>query len=163
MSLIRALRHLAMPGWGLRRVFDARARGAIEQAITATESSHGGEIRFAVEHSLPAANLLRGASARERAMQVFSYLGVWNTEQNNGVLIYVLWADRDVEIVADRAFSGAVTEDEWRGVCVVMQDLFARGQAERACVEGIAAVGRLIARHFPATDRNELSNRPVFL
>lgn len=162
MSL-RALRHLVLPDWGMRRVFDARTRAAIEQAITATESSHGGEIRFAVEHSLPVAALWRGASARERALQVFSHLGVWNTESNNGVLIYILWADHDVEIVADRAFTGAVTEQEWREVCTVMRDLFSQGQSEGACVEGIAAVGRLIARHFPATDRNELSNRPVFL
>lgn len=163
MNFLRALKHLASTGWGLRRAFDEPARAAIEQAVAESERLHGGEIRFAIEDNLHIAALWRNITPRQRALQVFSHLGVWDTHRNNGVLIYVLWADHDVEIVADRAFADLVTEHEWREVCHRMQELFSRNQPRQAAVEGVQAVGRLIARHFPADDRNELPNRPVFL
>lgn len=163
MNFARILRHLASSGWSLRRAFDSQVLGAIEQAIGETESRHGGEIRFAIEDNLSAAELWRDRTPRARAIEVFARLGVWDTEANNGVLIYVLWADRDVEIVADRAFTGRVSDQEWRAVCQRMEALFAQQQPQQAVIEGIRAAGDLIARHFPATDRNELSNRAVLL
>ncbi len=147
----------------MRRAFDEQVRTAIEQAVTESETLHGGEIRFAVEDHLHIAALWRNVTPRQRALQVFSHLGVWDTQRNNGVLIYVLWADRDVEIVADRAFADLVPEHEWREVCHRMEELFARNQPQQAAVAGIQEVGRLIARHFPVADRNELPNRPIFL
>jgi uncharacterized membrane protein len=163
MHFARTLRHLVSTGWSVRRAFDAQVLAAIERAITETESRHGGEIRFAIEDNLGAAELWHGRTPRERALEVFARLGVWDTHANNGVLIYVLWADRDVEVIADRAFTGMVTAQEWRGVCERMEALFAQGQTEQAVVEGVRATGDLIARHFPAGDRNELPNRPVIL
>lgn len=163
MKLARTLRHLASTGWGLRRAFDSQVLAAIEQAIAATESTHGGEIRFAVEDNLNAAELWRDITPRERAIDVFAQLRVWDTQLNNGVLIYVLWADHDVEIVADRAFTQRVSDQEWREVCQRMEQLFRRRQVQAAAEEGIRVVGSLIARHFPAVDRNEQSNRPVLL
>ncbi len=100
---------------------------------------------------------------RQRAVEVFGQLNVWDTELNNGVLIYVLWADHAVEIVADRAFKSLVAGPEWLDICQRMQTLFAAKQPQQAALEGIAAVGRLVARHFPAVDRNELPNRPMLL
>ena|SRR5437868_3448636 len=163
MKLARTFRHLASTGWGLRRAFNSQVLAAIEQAIAATESTHGGEIRFAVEDNLNAAELWRDTSPRTRAIEMFARLGVWDTELNNGVLIYVLWADHDVEIVADRAFAARVSDQEWRDVCQRMEQRFARQQVQEAAVEGVRAAGALIARHFPAADRNELPNRPVLL
>lgn len=163
MKLARTLRHLGSTGWSLRRAFDSQVLTAIEQAIAATEGTHGGEIRFAVEHNLSAAELWRNITPRERAIEVFARLRVWDTHMNNGVLIYVLWADHDVEIVADRAFTQVVSEQQWREVCQHMEQLLARKQVQQAAVEGVRAVGDLIGRHFPAADRNELPNRPVVL
>jgi uncharacterized membrane protein len=163
VTLQRMLRHLAMPHWNLRRAFDAATLQAIEQAITDTERTHGGEIRFAVEASAHPFDLMRGITPRHQAMQAFARLGVWDTEANNGVLIYVSWADRDVEIVADRGFNGLVTVQEWAEVCRRMEQSFARGSPRQAIVDGIRAAGLLIARHFPTTDRDELPNRPVML
>lgn len=163
MKFSRLLRHLASTGWGLRRAFDADALTAIEQAITESERAHGGEIRIAIEASLHPLEVMRGVTPRERAVQAFANLGVWDTEANNGVLIYVLWADHDVEIVADRGFNGRICAQEWSDVCHRMELLFGRGEARQATVEGIRAVGALIGRHFPAVDRDELSNRPVIL
>lgn len=157
------MQHLTATGWGLRRVLDTASLEAIENTIAETERLHGGEIRFAIEANLGAADLMRGVTPRDRALQMFAELGVWDTEANNGVLIYVLWADHDVEIVADRGFNGRVTPEAWADVCHTMERLFAAGKARQAAVEGILAVGNLIARHYPAADRNELPNRPVML
>jgi uncharacterized membrane protein len=163
VSLARMLRHLVTPGWNLRRAFDAATLQAIEQAIADTERTHGGEIRFAVEASSSPLDLIRGVTPRHQALDAFARLGVWDTDANNGVLIYLSWADRDVEIVADRGFNDRVTPQEWTDVCRRMEQSFARGSARQAVVEGVQAVGALIARHFPAADRDELPNRPVLL
>jgi uncharacterized membrane protein len=163
VSLARTFRHLLTPGWSLRRAFDAATLQAIEQAIAEAERGHGGEIRFAVEASLGTLEVMRGITPRQRAIHAFARLGVWDTDANNGVLIYLSWADRDVEIVADRGFNGRVSEQEWTEVCRRMEQSFARGSPRQAIVEGIQAVGALIARHFPTADRDELPNRPVML
>jgi hypothetical protein len=163
MNLARFTRHIFMPRRSLRRAFDELALSAIEQAIGETERAHGGEIRIALEANLDPAELFSDLTPRQRALQAFAQLGVWDTELNNGVLIYVLWADRDVEIVADRGFNGRVSAQEWSEVCHRMEQLFSQGAAAPAMVEGIRAAGALIARHFPTTDRNELPDRPVVL
>jgi hypothetical protein len=163
MSINRALRHLATPAWVVSQAFPHEALAAIESAIAASEQIHGGEVRFAVEGNLSALELWNGVTARERALAVFAQLGVWDTEANNGVLIYVLWADHDVEIIADRGFNGKVTSEDWGSVCKSMEARFKANAPAEAILEGVRAVGALIGRHFPATDRNELPDRPVVL
>jgi uncharacterized membrane protein len=109
----------------------------------------------------------RGNTPRQRALEVFAALGVWDTAANNGVLIYVLLADRDVEIVADRGFNGRVSLDEWQAICIAMDARFQAGDYESGAVECVRRVGEIIARHFPVQpgDRNpnELPNRPTLL
>ena len=163
MNFVRTCRHLSATGWSLRRAFDAQALAAIEETIRATETLHGGEIRFAIENNLDFQELWHEVTPRSRAIDAFSHLRVWDTELNNGVLIYVLWADHDVEIVADRAYTTRVTQQQWSEICHQMEKRFAGERPMQAAVEGIQAVGQLIAQHFPATDRNELPDRPVFL
>jgi len=163
MSVVRVLRHLIATGWSLRRVFDAATLQVIEEAIATGERAHGGEIRVALESHLDALELMRGVTPRERALQAFAQLGVWDTAANNGVLIYVLWADRDVEIVADRGYNECVAVQEWSEICHRMEALFANGDARGALVQGIEAAGALISRHYPRADGNELPNRPVLL
>lgn len=163
MSVSRAFRHLAAPAWVISRAFPQASLGKIEQAIGETERMHGGEIRVAIEGNLSARELWRGESARERALEVFAQLGVWDTEANNGVLIYVLWADHDVEIVADRGFNGKVTAEEWTAVCTDMEQRFKANDPLGAILHGVRGVGALIAQHFPTVDRNELPDKPVVL
>lgn len=98
MKLLRLLRHLGTTRWSTRRRFGPPARAAIEAAITECEQRHGGELRFIVETALDLPELWHDLTPRARALQVFGQFGVWNTEHNNGVLIYVLLADRAVEI-----------------------------------------------------------------
>jgi uncharacterized membrane protein len=163
MHLARIARHLiAMPG-AVRRAFPPAAMAAIEQAVARSETQHRGEVRFAVEAALDVSGLIAGQSARARAIEVFSQLGVWDTEDNNGVLIYLLLADRDVEIVADRGINAVVGAQDWEAICRAMEAALRRREFEPAVLGAIEAVTRLLARHFPprAGDHNELANRPV--
>ncbi len=164
-SCWRILRHLATPHWIAHRRFPRAAVAAIERAVRAAERGHAGEIRFAVESHLGLAALWRGTSARQRAGELFAELGVWDTEANNGVLIYVLLADRSVEIVADRGISARVSDAEWLAACQLMQIHFREGRYEQGSLEGIRAVAALIARHFPGTHghKDELPDKPVVL
>lgn len=137
----------------------------IEQAIAQSEMRHGGQIRFVVEHALDAGSLLRGVSARERALEVFSALKVWDTEHNNGVLIFLLLADHDVEIVADRGIHARVGAPAWESICREMEAAFRDGQFELGVIRGIGRVSSLLEAHFPPTRQgaNELPDRPVVL
>ena len=165
MNVARLFRHLLFPPWLVRMRFPARSLNAIERAVRASESLHAGEIRFAIEASLTLPAMLHGRSARERAAEVFSLLRVWDTEQNSGVLIYLLMAERDVEIVADRGLASKVQPQEWQHICKEMEDSFRNGMFEAGAVAGIRAVGTLLARHFPPAREktNELPNRPAVL
>lgn len=165
-KITRILRHVVATTWSARRAFPDPTLQRIEAAVHAGEGTHDGEVRFAVETELDWRALLADETARERALEVFTFLRTWDTELNNGVLIYVLYADHDVEIVADRGFNGRVSHEEWQRVCDLMRGHFARGEFEAGSLEGIAAVSELMAAHFPAVPgrrRDELPDRPVFL
>ena len=161
----RIARHLfGLPG-AVARAFPPAAMAAIEKAVARSEDEHRGEIRFAAEAALDTPALLAGRSARERAIDVFSELRIWDTEENNGVLIYLLLADHDVEIVADRGLNAKVPPAEWAQICHRMETAFAQGDFQRGVVEGIAEVSSLLRRHYPARlgDRNELPDKPAVL
>jgi uncharacterized membrane protein len=163
--MLRTLRHLFATHWGTRRRFTPEVLKQIEDATIEIEAAHAGEIRFAIETALDLPELWADIGARARALQVFSQLGVWDTEGNNGVLIYVLRADRRVEIVADRGIASRVSAAEWAEVARAMEDAFRAGRFGPGCVAGIQAVGRLLAKHFPNAggDRDEQPNQPVLL
>jgi uncharacterized membrane protein len=162
VDFARIARHLLQLPGAVARRYPAAALSAIERATAASETQHSGEVRFAVEPALETAALLAGQTARERAIEVFSLLRLWDTEQRNGVLIYLLLADRDIEIVADRGLN-AVKPEEWETICRRMEGALRRGEFQHAVVEGVQAVSGLLARHFPprSGDRNELPDRPV--
>jgi uncharacterized membrane protein len=165
MKLARIARHLLVLPGAVARAFPPAAMAAIEQGIARSEGAHGGEIRFAVEPALDTAPLFADQPARERALEVFSLLRLWDTEDRNGVLIYLLLAERDIEIVADRGVNAKVSAAEWEGICQTMEAELRRGDFTKGVLEGIEAVSRLLAKHFPrrAGNRNELPDRPVAL
>jgi len=165
MKIERVVKHLLMTRWKVSRAFPRSTLNAIEKAIKASEPAHVGEIRFAVEGALDGSPLFKGQSARERAIDVFSLLRVWDTEHNNGLLIYVLLADRAVEIVADRGIHAKVSSGEWNQVCRQMEAAFKQSNHEGGVVAGVQAVTRHLAVHFPATGQgdNELPDAPVVL
>jgi uncharacterized membrane protein len=162
---MRLLRHLfAMPS---RRLFAADALKRIAAAIAASEARHTGEIRFAVESALHPRAVLAGMQARDRALEVFAQLRVWDTRANNGVLLYLLLADRRIEVIADRGFEGLVSPEQWRGACQLIEEGFKAGEPEAAVLRGVEALSALIEEHFPRgegyIDTNELSDDPHLL
>ena len=128
MRMQRLVRHAAALHWRTRILFPRTTLDAIRDAIVRAERAHAGEIRFAVETALPPRRVIGEIGPRARALEVFSDLRVWDTEHNNGVLIYVLVADHSVEIVADRGLSARVTSAEWEGVCRMMEEHFRAGR-----------------------------------
>jgi uncharacterized membrane protein len=165
MNLKRIMRHLSTGRAAVRRAFPSRTLDVIERAIHETETKHAGQIRFAVEAALELAPLLAGQTAQQRAVEVFSRLRVWDTEHNNGVLIYLLLADRDVEIIADRGVHAKLGKEVWETICREMEAAFRAGKFEEGVVAGIHSVGQHLARHYPhdGTTKNELPDRPVLL
>jgi uncharacterized membrane protein len=165
MSFARTLRHLFATRWSVRRHFTPAALAQIEAAIRDTEAHHSGEIRFVVETALDGAELWRALAPRARALEIFGRLGVWDTAHNSGVLIYVLFADRDVEIVADRGIAGRVAQQEWERICREIEAHYREGRFAQGSVAGVRAVGRLLEQHFPGggADANELPDQPVLL
>ena len=161
----RWLRHLFTPPKAWRRAFPQATLDAIETAIHAGETRDGGEIRFAIENNLPAILVWRGMSGRERAIEMFSNLRVWDTEHNSGVLIYLLLTDHDIEIVADRGIAAQVDPAAWEAVAQTMEAAFRQGEFERGGLAGIQQISVLLAAHFPPSGHNpdELANRPVIL
>ena len=165
MSLRRFVRHVAMTPWKARRAFPEATLDAIQQQVAAQEKRHRGEVRFVVERELTTGQLWAGLSSRQRAIEVFSMMQVWNTEENTGILIYVLFADHKVEIVADRGIQKKVAQDEWNAIVRMMDEHFHAGRFREGAVAGVQAASELLARHFPAgaNDANELPDRPVMI
>jgi uncharacterized membrane protein len=165
MGIRRIGRHLLEHRWRVRRIFPPDLLAAIEQAIKAGEATHSGQVRFVVEGALDGAPLFRNQSARERALDIFSHLRIWDTAHNNGVLIYLLLADRNVEIVADRGIDAMVGAAGWEKICKDMETGFKAGNFKDSVIKGIEAVSRQLAAHFPAqgAGRNELPDTPVVM
>ena len=165
MNIKRITKHLLLPHWQVNRAFPRQTLIAIEQAIKASETAHAGEIRFVVEGALDGAPLFKGQSARERAIDVFAQLRIWDTEHNNGVLIYLLLADRHVEIVADRGIYAKVGTWVCEEICRGMETAFKQGNFEDGVVSGIQAVTQYLIKHFPPSGAglNELPDKPVAL
>lgn len=161
----RWMRHLLYFPWRLGQLFPRHALDAIEREIAASEQRHSGEIRFAVEASFDLLQLMRGVTARTRAQELFSHLRVWDTAQNNGVLIYLLLAEHRVEIVADRGIDAKVEAAFWADVCERMRIAFQQGEFETGVREGIREIEARLEKHFPASgaNLNELPDRPVVL
>ena len=155
MNIKRILKHLVMTEWQVKRAFPRDTLIAIDKAIKASEAAHVGEIRFAVEGALHSTPLFKGQSAAERAIEVFSQLRIWDTEQNNGVLIYLLLADRDVEIVADRGAHVRVGSPEWEKICRMMETAFKQANYEAGVVSGVRAVTQHLIIHFPTLESNQ--------
>lgn len=165
MSIGRIGKHLLGHRWRVRRDFPSSVMAAIERAIRAGEATHAGQIVFAVEGALDGVPLFRNQPARARALDIFAHLQIWDTVHNNGVLIYLLLADRDVEIVADRGIHAKVGAAVWENICAAMEAEFRQGRFESGVVNGIGAISRQLAQHFPkeGAGPNELPDAPVVI
>jgi uncharacterized membrane protein len=163
--LKRLARHLATDHRAVRKAFPPEALARIEAATSAGERNHAGQVRFVVEAGLPLALVMSRQTPHERALELFGSLRIWDTEGNSGVLVYVLLADRRVEIIADRGIHREVGDAEWRSICGTMESAFREGRFADGAVAGIEAVSALLSRHFPRTGaaNNELPDQPIVL
>jgi uncharacterized membrane protein len=165
VDLRRLLRHLAIGRRTARRAFPPAVVATMVAAVRAAEQHHRAEIRFVVESALEPLAVLRGQSPRERALEVFALLRVWDTERNDGVLIHVLLADRAVEIVADRGVHAAVRPEPWPGICRAMEAAYRRGDYEGGSLAAIHAVAQAVGRRaaVETPHANELPDEPVLM
>ncbi|MEF8702942.1 MAG: TPM domain-containing protein [Candidatus Accumulibacter sp. UW26] len=165
MQLTRILRHLVLPQWWVLRALPPQSLRRVEQAIAASEATHAGELRVVVEADLPLSDLLRGCSAQARAIDLFSQLRVWDTEQNSGVLIYLQLIDHRVEIVADRGIDAKVGQQFWNAVCRRMEAAFRTGDFEGGVLLALVTITEALREHFAASgeNANELPNAPLVL
>ncbi len=165
MGIKRIGKHLLLNRGRVRQAFPRHALANIEAAIKASEKQHTGQIRFVVEGALDGRPLFNDQAARARALDVFSLERIWDTMHNNGVLIYLLLADHDVEIVADRGIDAKVGEGAWLTICTAMEAQFRQGHFETGVIEGIASVTKYMITYFPASGphKNELPDAPTVL
>jgi uncharacterized membrane protein YgcG len=165
MGIRRIGKHLLEHHWRAQRIFPPEVLATIERAIKAGEATHSGQVRFVVEGALDGLPLFRDQPARERALDIFSHLRIWDTAHNSGVLIYLLLADRDVEIIADRGIDAKVGRAGWDKICKAMETDFKAGNFSGGVIRGIEAVSKQLAAHFPrhGGGKNELPDAPVVM
>jgi uncharacterized membrane protein len=161
----RSLRHLLSTRTEAARIFPPATLEAIAEAITAGEQTHRGEVRLIVEKSLPLSAVWDGMSNRQRALALFADYGVWDTDDNCGVLIYVNLADRKVDIVADRGINRKINPATWQAICGTLTAGFAQGRFHDATLDAIGQVNALLRQHFPSNGArpNELPDKPLML
>lgn len=163
--ILRLLKHRWHDERDALRALGPGTVSRLEQRVAASERRHSGEIRICVEAGLPLSYLWHGLSARERAITLFGKLRVWDTEHNNGVLIYLLLAEHAIEIVADRGLHRQVGNAQWQALVAGMREAFRAGRFEQGLNDAVDAVDALLARHFPLAEGeanpNELPDRPL--
>ena len=162
----RSIIHLLTTQRDVRNAFPENTLNAIEQAIDRSEKTHTGEVRVVIESSLDMPSIWAQQTPRQRAIEVFSELHIWDTEDNNGVLIYLLLADHAIEFVADRGVNAWVTDTHWQSICSEVQSCFTRGHYEEGLLLGISKVHQTLNTHFECAQgggNNELPNAPVLL
>ncbi|HJV70457.1 TPM domain-containing protein [Ideonella sp.] len=163
----RVLRHRWWDEADVRRALPPAALDRLQARIAESERLHSGEIRICVEAGLPLSYLWRDTTARERAVAVFGKLRVWDTEANNGVLIYLLLAERAIELVADRGLARVADEATWRAIVGRLSHALHAGQFEDGLRHAVDEVDALLRGHFPlapgAVNANELPDRPHLL
>lgn len=165
MNINRLMKHLWSHGRQVEKFFSKQDLAAITKAIGNGEGGHSGQICFAVEGALDLPFLLKDLSPRDRAIEVFTSLRVWDTERNNGVLIYVLLADHAVEIVADRGIHSKVDTSAWDVICHEIESQFALHQYRVGALAGIEMMSQLLQRHSPmaSPSDNEIPDEPVLV
>jgi uncharacterized membrane protein len=164
-TFIRLIRHLLTTSASGRRAFPTATLQVIEQRIAEGESQHRAEIRLIVEPSLPLGSVLRRITSRERALALFAQYGIWDTEENCGMLVYINMADHKIEIVTDRGIGKKVAAEVWQAICNDMTQGFKQDAYLDSTLAALGKINALLQQHFPATGSriNQLPNRPLML
>lgn len=163
-TLLRILKHRSLGPAAVRRAVPPALLERLGQRVSASEQRHSGEIRIYIEAGLPLSYLWRNARARERALMLFGKLRIWDTEHNNGVLVYLLLAERSIELVADRGLNQRVSAAEWQAMVEHLGSALRAGRYEQGLTQALDAVSTVLVQHFPlpagTLRRNELPDAP---
>ena len=164
-KLKRILKHRWLDDSDTRRAVPPELLHHLTRRVAASEQRHTGEVRICVEAALPLSYLWRGAKARERAVMMFGKLRVWDTEHNNGVLIYLLLADHAIELVADRGLNQHVSAAQWQAMVQHLGAAIKEGRFEDGLTQALEEVSAVLVQHFPLAEGesnpNELPNAPM--
>ena len=167
MDWSRAARHVVAGRRGAHALFSSEIMARLQDVIAAGERTHRGELRLIVESALPLRKIRRGMTTRQRALDLFGTFRVWDTEENNGILLYINIADRKLEIIADRAAARSIGDPHWQTICGVARKRLQEGAFEEGVRDALEAIHRALAIAFPAGAvdgrRNELADAPVIL
>ncbi|NLC24139.1 TPM domain-containing protein [Oxalobacter vibrioformis] len=161
----RFFRHLFTTRTAASRVFPATTLKAIESCITEGEKTHRAELRVIIEPALSMDAIRAKTAPRERALELFGRYGIWDTEENCGVLVYINLADRQVEIVADRGVAPKVDQKEWDTICLTMTEGFSQGRFQQSTLDALTSINQLLKQHFPLNGprENQLPDEPILL
>ena len=163
----RLLKHRWTDERDLQRALPAPAVQRLETQVRASETRHAGEICVCVEAGLPLSYLWKQLRARDRAVTLFGKLRVWDTEANNGVLIYLLLAEHSIEIVADRGLNSLVSPAQWQTIIEGLRTALRAGEFEQGLSQAVAAVDEMLQQHFPLAageqNPNELPDAVILL
>ena len=164
-TISRFFRHIFTTRASAKRAFPPETLKVIEDVVAEGETRHRAEVRVVVESSLSGADVLAKVTPRQRAIVLFSQFGIWDTEENCGVLVYVNMADRKVEIVADRDVSRRISSEEWDAICHTMTDNFAKGEFRNSTISAVKQLNALLEKHYPDVGvvNNQLPNQPIVL
>lgn len=157
-TLMRWAQHLWLDASDAQRLITPEGLQRLEDAVRASEARHLGELRVCVEGGLDVPHLWRGVEARDRALDLFSQLRVWDTEHNNGVLIYLLLADRRIEVLADRGLSQLVPDSQWRALVAELSQALRDRSVEEGLMQAIERVCELLRLHHPASTQARRAN-----
>jgi uncharacterized membrane protein len=147
------------------RFFNKKDRLEIAQAVQQAEKGHVGEIQVVIEGHIPCSQAYH-QNTRLRAQQLFAELGVWDTELNSGVLLYLNLCERKVEIVIDRGLKNATQAETWNEICQNIIVNLTQKQYLRAVTKGVDDIGQVLNQYYVESDlhnQNELPNEPIIL
>lgn len=163
--LKRLFINLFFPSWKFKKFFPKKALENIELVIRDSEKRHNGELVFLVEVKFPIPLIIKKITPRQRAIELFAKYKVWDTEFNNGVLIYLLLSEKKIEIVADRGITNKIPQQVWDSILERMKINFGKGYFEKGVILGIAEITDILATHFPHSSNkpNELSDKPIII
>lgn len=160
-SMMNLLRNLLYGPWLIKFKLSSSERREIERTIASVEKRTSSQVCVVIEAALPFSHLIRRCTARQRAIEVFASQHIWNTERNNGVLFYILFSERNVEIVADRGFDGKVSAEEWENICLNMERDLRGGLTIGAAIQrSIESIGSVASVVFPGIGESPTDGLP---
>lgn len=165
-TLMRFIKNIFFSPLVVYRYFPKSQKKVLKEAIELSESKHHAELRIVVEQRLSVLEVLRGVTSRQKAIDLFSLYRIWDTEKNNGVLIYLLLSENKIEIIADRGITKSLAKDYWSVILEnVIITYFKKKEYVKGLLESVEKITVDMENLYPQVyeDENELSDEVIFI